>query len=292
MSEYGWALYALIGTLGGVAMFLTSEYFKEGGIGFLTVIRVLSALSMLPFIWHAPWPSDPVFYYASAGAIILIPVIDIMFFRLSVSHGAGLLSRIIPVSTGLVFIAWLIIDGSLLLDYLQNPTRGAGITLSLIAIIFFAFQLRKCKLSLDAFRAIFPAIIAHSVVAICIKYAFDHAPDASAAFIFLFLLSVCIIPLYFIIMAFDRKVRAEFSLSKNTIKAGVIAAIGSIIMIVATNMSVDIVENPSYTSAISLTSSFWILLIYKAFGRRENAKIWPGMGIVVSAIALVLLSGQ
>ncbi len=292
MSEYLWAIYALIATLSGAAMFLTSEYFKQGGIGFLTIIRILTALYMVPFILVHPWPEDPRFYIGIGIAILCVPYMDILFFRLSVKHGAGLLSRLNPLVTITVFFTWLILDPELVRDYINTPFKTLGILGCLTLIAVSAAFLRQCSVTKEGFRDILPALLLSVVCAVSIKYGFDHADHYSATYVNLFLLSVLIIPLYFGIRMVDKQVAKEFVLTKKTYIAAAVASVFSALLIVFYNMSVDLVENPSYVNAISLTSSFWILLLYKAVGREETARVLPGLGIVIAAIALILITGQ
>ncbi len=97
---------------------------------------------------------------------------------------------------------------------------------------------------------------------------------------------------YGLFYVFIPSVKKNCVITKITVKAGVIASVFSTLLIYLSNVSTDFVSNPAYSTAVSFTSSIWVLLIYKIMGKQDNARVLPGLGIVLFAMLLVYLSGQ
>ena len=61
---------------------------------------------------------------------------------------------------------------------------------------------------------------------------------------------------------------------------------------VTRNVAYYYAENVTYPVALGLLVPFWISIFYWFIKHKEEAAVLPGLGIVISAIALVLLTGE
>lgn len=292
MSDYLWAIFAIVAAIGQAGMFYVSEYYKQGGIAFIVIIRILTALYMLPVVMFLPWPDSPLFYLYTAISILIVPFLDIIYFRISANYGAGLLTRITPILTVFLFIGWIIIDHNLLEAYLENLPLLCGIVFSILGLTISVAMLRKCSITMQSLKMCLPVFVVAPVSGICAKLAFDQTDISTASFTALFLLSAGTIPIYFLVRLFSHQVRKESVIKKQVFKAAFIASIFSAILIVSINYSVDLAPNPAYTRSLAFTSGFWILIFYWMIGRKEEARVIEGCAIIFFAMLLVFLSAQ
>ena len=292
MDNYLWAIYALISALSMALMFLASEYYKQSGVGFLMIARSLTATVLLPFVFFVDWPTEPLFYLYGAIPFILFPIADILLFRISAQYGAGIITRFMPLTAILIFFIWLVIDRDTWQSYINNPFIAIAIILCLGAIIFCASFLRSCQVSRTAFKIFLPALFLASIATLAGKLAMDATEATSASLVNLFVGSFIGIAVYGVLYKIIPSVKAGFSMTQATVKAGIISGIFSTLLIYFANLSYDLVSNPAYTTAVSFSSAIWMLILYKLIGRQDNARILPGLGIVFFAAILVLLSAM
>ncbi len=290
MVEYLWAFYALGSALACAFMFLASEYFKQGGIGYLMIIRGGTALTLLPFVLFAEFPVEPLFYLYGAIAYIMFPIADIMLFSVNLKYGSGVLTRFLPLTAIITFFIWLLLDIETVKDFVDKPVLAAGIMLCLVGIVYCASSLRKCEVSTKAFKTLLPALFLLPVGGIFIKLAMDQTELSSAALVNLFIGSFIGVITYGILYKFSKAVRSDFVMSKVTVKAGIIASIFSTLLIYLATVAFDLSSNPAYVTAVSFTSALWVLVIYKLIGRQDDSRILPGLGIVFFTAVLVVLS--
>ena len=289
--EYLWAFYALLSALFTALLLLISEHYKQSGIGFLAIIRLGTALTVLPFVLFVGWPTEPLFYAYGALAYIFFSMSDILIFRVSATHGAGVLSRFIPLTAIVSFVVWLALDGATRQHYLENPWLALGIVACLCAIVFCMSFLRACEVSVAAFKVILAALVLIPLGGICTKLAFDLTELSSAALVILFVGSFIGLLTYSALYKIIPSVKQSFVMDKTVVKAGIICSIFATLLIYTGNLSFDAVSNPAYATAVSFTSAIWILLAYKLMGKQDSARILPGLGIVIFTALLVIVSG-
>jgi hypothetical protein len=291
MEQYLWAFYALASAFFVSLIMLFSERYNQSGIGFLAVIRLGSALTMLPFMFFVEWPKETLFYIYGALAYVLFSMSDVFIFRVSASYGAGVLSRWMPLTAIISFLIWLSIDDDTLKHYIENPLIALGIIASLCAIVFCMSCLRACEVSIAAFKVVLPALVLIPFGGVLTKLAFDLTELSSATLVILFVGSFFGLATYSVLYRFIPSVKQSFNMNAVTIKIGIICSLFSTLLIYTANLSFDLVSNPAYATAVSFTSAIWILLIYKLIGKQDSARVLPGLGIVIFTALLVILSG-
>ena len=290
--EYIWAFSALTSALAFALMFLVSEHYKQSGVGLLSVIRLGTALTLLPFVFFVEWPKEPLFYIYGAFVFMIFPIADVFAFRVSKQYGAGIITRFTPLTAIVTFFMWLLIDSQTWQKYLTYPWFALGIIACLCGVVFCASSLRRCEVSVAAFKTLFPALLLSPLGVIFAKLTLDSTDSSSGALINLFVGSFIGVAMYGVLYKVMPSVKCEFTMSKLTIKAGVIASIFSTLGIYLSNVSFDLVPNPSYVTVVGFTSAIFVLLIYKIMGKQDNARILPGLGIVLFTALLVILSGR
>lgn len=289
MVDILWVPMGLFAALMTSCMLLVTEHFKLPAAQFLMGLRFFSLLLLTPLILIFPWPQDPVFYIATITAILIICGMDILMISSAVKHGAGVTSRILPLSAFATFFFWTIYSSATFHSYLETPLRSAGILLAIGAAAFFSIRLRQCEISRAAMKILLPVVVMASVVTVCGKVAIDAAPQ-TGPLMWNFMQALILTPVY-AVMVYGTKGRFERApLNKTFAIAGILAALCSVGHIIVKSKAFHLVENPAYVMILLLTSPLWILLYYKIKKHEEKADIWSGIGIVFSALALIALT--
>ena len=284
-----WVPLGLFAALMTAIMLLTVEKKELPPVQFLMWLRSFSFLLLCPFMFFMPWPHDPVFYIVTSIAILLIGVMDMMVFTSAGRSGAGVTTRILPLSAFTTFFMWTAISPALLQDYFAQPLRTAGILLSIIAAAYFAVKLKDCPISRAAMKQLVPAVILSSLVTVLGKMAMDHS-GASGPYVWAFLQS-CFLPLfYFAVMrGFPQKFEKRH-LCRPILAAIFCAALASIGHIVTKNAAFGMSDNPAYVLILLMTTPLWIMGYYSLTGHQEHADSKAGCGIVFAALALVIFT--
>jgi hypothetical protein len=247
---------------------------------------------MLPIAFIYPWPTNPVFYYAVAATVPIVTFTDSIQFQANRKFRAGVVSRLLPISIFIIFVGWLLLEPSQIYDYIDNPTIGTVIIISLCAIVFFASRLRHCEVSKTAFLYILPVILFNGVVTMLNKISMDHAALHQGVLFYILLQGSGTAAL-----ALGRDMFKKRSLKKLFHKKLIVAGIfiGCFIMMGTAfkGYGLRAVDNPAYFAAVGMLSPFWIICIYKIIGKKEqNIDVRSGVFLVLSVIALVLLKGM
>ncbi len=294
-----WVFWAIISSL-MVPVTLLYVEFKSPDTHSAVFWRGLGAgIVLLPVIFLFHLEADIIFWISSLIASCLSVYASYTFMQINKEHGSGITSRVFPLASILTFILATLISPTLFKTYLQNSTIFIGLLLCICASVFFGLKINKCTISRIAYKKALPSLCLISCTSIIMKFAFEHANDAGA--LYYALIQSWVIAFMTLFFNKEDKKIARFSF-RNPSKAlnrakkhtlfGLIFGLIVSFATIARGYSFHYADNVSYPMVLSLMSSFWILIAYKAIGHKENVAIWPGIGIVISAIVLTILTGQ
>ena len=292
-----WIVFALITAFAQAAVPLINEYFKVRSIHLLFWMRVMTSIALLPVVLFVPWPDNPLFYVFTLASALIFAYADIIYVGLAATIGAGVVSRIEPLSVGLTFLLWLVVAPMMISDYLDQPLRGGGIIFAFVGSLYFALRLQNCTLSREALRRLLPMIILVAFGVVSAKMAMDSSPTFSGVIYYALIQSVFVLVVY--ILALNIKplaIRFEglgHSISlkdKRVLLAGFCMGVNWMIGVPSKQYAFSLVENPAYVTLIALTSPLWVLAVYRLVGRREEADVKSGLGLVICAAALVVFT--
>lgn len=285
-----WLLASLLASFARAGSRLSNQYFQLPGMQLVITTKLLLALFMLPILFVIPWPNQPLFYIFLALQAPLVVLQDIKIFNLTAKHGAGIVTRIEPLSMVALFFMWLLITPSLLLEHLASPLSFAGIVLALFFIAYCSLSMRKCSVNTHVLREMLPLFILFPVINILGKWSIDQAEFDHAVFLYLFFQSLFVLGCGLI---FNRRMqgvsRAEL-IDPAKIWLCMIVTFAMGVSVLGRVYAFRYVDNPAYVSAIILLSPFWIILFYKLVRHKESGNIMPGIGIVCGVITLSLLT--
>ncbi len=284
-----WVVFSILSSMGRAASRLSNQYFQLPGIFLIVANKFLLLVYTLPFVFFIKWPSDPLFYVLLLVQAPIAVYQDKKNFELTAKHGAGVVTRIEPLSIVLLFFAWMAVTPSLFSENFENPLRFTGILLALSAISYFALRLRKCEINFTVFKEMIPLIIGVTCISMLGKAIIDRAESADAVVIYVFVQSLIMIA---VALLFNNRTK---NVSKDTfVNFGnwQKAALLSFVMLIGISgriLAFRFVENPAYVNAIVLMAPVWVVMFYKFVKHKEEGDIKSGFGIVASAIILTLL---
>lgn len=284
-----WALFGVGSALLAAVMMVLQERIKARGFGLALWNKITCIMVMAPFVAVLGAPDNWVFYAIVCSQAVLWTVSDVIIFNIIPVYGAGVVSRIMPLSIIATFFIWLPFDAALVQHYLSAPMVSVGIVAVLGLTVFFGLRLRKCVVTKGALKAALPCLFAAIIGPVFAKLAMAQADVSQAPFSYVFFEAIAMVSMWSIYAHVKKPMTREEFFSKRMVRAGL--GIGSItaFMVVLGLLSVHFAANPAYTPAIRLTSAVFIIIIYRIFKHEDRGDVTAGMGIVACALALVLL---
>lgn len=284
-----WAVFGLTSASLSAIMMLVQERLKINGFAMAFWNKVACITFMIPAVLYFGLPDNWVFYALVAGQAMLWVVSDVIFFTAIPKVGAGVVSRILPVSIILTFCLWFLFDPGLLSVYLETPVRSALVFVTLCASVYFATRLKHCPVSWEAFRLIWFVVFASIVGPIGFKLVTQHTNIQQGPFSFVFCEAVVMVTCWMIWYGLRRPVSRDILFSRESAKAGFIIGSVSSLMVASNFAAVFYVDNPGLIPAIKFTDTMIIMAVYKMTGRKETADVVAGLGIVGCAAAIIFL---
>lgn len=286
-----WVSLALLATAGGAAMTLAAEYYKAPTVARLFWVRIFSFAAAVPFAFFIDWPDARLFYVCAVSIACLACASDILYFTAARDHGAGPTSRIEPLSVLLTFILWTALMPSQLQAYLAQPLVATGICACLVFAFYCAMHLRHSAIALATLKKLIPVAVIMAVINLLAKTGMDaggHPFDAVMAY--LIILAGILSAVYGAGSYFWPQRCGSMRPQRALLKGSALIAAASIVLIVPKNMAYVFVSNPAYVNVIGLCAPVLVFAFYKLAGRRDEAAVWAGFGIVASAAILVVLT--
>lgn len=269
---------------------LVQEKYKANAFALAIGIKIVMVLGTLPFVLLRGLPDEAHFYIGIIATSIVWCISDVYYYRAVQVVGAGPVSRLLPATAILSFVAWLIIQPALLDEYFAHPWVGAGITLCILSASFFATCLTRCHVSRQAFRLLWFVMLASAMDPIAAKLILGSTGAAKQApFAYVFVEASFMLVLWGVFALVRRPFAARIMLDPLVIRASVFIGILNATRLVIQNYAYMDVENPAYLRVLMFTDALWVIIIYKLVGRQEQANVLAGLGIVASAAGLIFL---
>lgn len=288
-----WILFAFLQSLAGIGAYLIADFTRVRSFDLMFWNRVFGCVMLSPILLFIPPPTSLSFYVFCLFTAAIYSIYDLVFLDMASQKGAGLPTRIAPLSAWATFVLWLFINPSLIVKYLGNPLASAGIIASAILCGYFALRLRKCLLTWDSMKRAVPFIGLSALGAVFSKSAIDQTNILSGTFYYLFMQAALVGGVYMFMKLFMPMTTAKYSSGKTLVRkefilAGFLSALCFLAFGVFKISAFWAVENPAYVSIFGLLAPFWVFLLKKALGKKEQGDIVSGFGVVVSCICLAL----
>lgn len=269
---------------------ILNQYFKYSGLSLTFAVKALHLLYILPFLPFIEWSDKPVFYLLAAATAPLVLYQDKTLYDFTAKFGAGPVTRVEPLSVPFVFLAWLLMHPALLIGHFERPFQLAGIAACICAATFFALRMRSCAVSADVLKSMLPLVVVAGVINITAKIAIDYAPNREGIMAYIVVQTVLVVLLSYLSKKKESARVFESFKDKKFLKASFLLSLLLFGLIVLRLYGFILTPNPAYVTAVMLTGPLWILLFYKAVRHEEKGDIKSGLGIVLSAILLTMLT--
>ena len=294
-----WAFWALISSFFFAGISLWIQYFSISTKQAIVWRGIGCGLVLLPVLIIYEPPSQWEFYALVAIISSVAVYADFRIYEINRVYGAGLKNRIAPLVVFLTFILSLFIDYEQFHLYLEKPIISLGIVISLTFCVFSGLKLKSCDISKKAYIYALPTIICYSICNFLAKEALGYADNPTGSFYYALFQGWWIGSLAMLFVNSrplqeneTTKTIKEYLFSKQAILFGLVLGLIIAASMVTRNVAYYYAENVTYPVALGLLVPFWISIFYRFIKHKEEAAVLPGLGIVISAIALVLLTGE
>jgi hypothetical protein len=287
-----WLFLALAAAVSSALIMLGQEKFRVEPFAMAVWCKVACVIITLPMVAIYGFPTSPYFYGFMAIQALMFAVADILLFKAIPIVGAGVVSRLMPTTILLSFVAWFAFDPSLLAAYAQKPFISSLILGIFILTLYFGMRLKKCAVTMEGFRRVWFVIAANAAGVIVPKLALQHAPSIQGPIAFTFVEAWMMIAMWlFYILAF-KPVPIKSLLEPQAVKGGLITGTAMAFFVIFCFAAIQSVDNPGYVSAIRFLDAVFIIAIHRLIHRKDESDKTAGMGIVACAIALIVLKEQ
>lgn len=268
---------------------LVQEKHKGNPFAVAIWVKIGVALLTLPFVLYFGLPDNPRFYIFAGLSAAIWSISDVIYYRSVSEVGAGVVSRVLPSAAILSFLVWFMINPDQLQKYLENPIQGGLIFLIIIAASILAMLMRKCPVSWRGIQLVWFVLLAAAIGPLVEKISMGSEPSIKAPFAMTFVQAVMMLTFWAVFAAIKRPITlTTFTLSTSW-KTGLMISVFMTVVLCSRFTALQYVEHPAFLSVILFTDALWILLYYRLTGRKDDSKIWAGLGIVGCAAALVLV---
>jgi hypothetical protein len=296
MAGPGWALFSAAAAVFAAGFYLVNQYFKMPGHLVTFWMRVMIVLGMAPIMTQLPMPKDPLFYGFVFLSVLFGTTADIRAMNASRLYGGGVVSRVMPLSVWGAFFIWLFAAPETIGGYLAHPLNSLGILSALAVCVYFSMRLNKTEVNKQAFAAMLPALIGYAAANVVNKKAMAFGLDAGhlagAVYGYMFWQSAMAVPIVGAYCAWraKRDVGTAPVNGRLLAVAALLVALAWFCHMIYKNYAMAYTPNPAYMAAIGLLAPVFVTLFYKMTGHREENDVASGFGVVLSALALAVLT--
>ena len=284
-----WISLGIIAAIVSSGIPLVQEKHKGNPFAVAIWVKIGVALFTLPFVLYLGLPDNPRFYVFAGISALIWSISDVIYYRSVSEVGAGVISRVLPSAAILSFVVWFLINPQQLQKYLDNPVQGGAIFLIIIAASLLATLMRKCPTSWRGLQLVWFVLFAAAIGPLVEKISMGDTPKLQTPFAMTFIQAIMMLGFWAVFAIIKRPIKVEVFMLPTSWKTGLMISCFMTVVLCARFAALQYVEHPAFLSVILFTDALWILLYYRLTGRKDDSKIWAGLGIVGCAAALVLV---
>jgi uncharacterized membrane protein len=284
-----WAVFALLCAGFSALVLIIPERAKCDGFALAFWNKVAALVFMVPFVLWQGLPGQWEFYALVAAQACLWVVSDVIFFRALPKVGAGVVSRILPMSVIVTFVLWFLFDHALLREYLSTPWRSLCVCLALCGSVYFAMRLKRDPMSWAAIRMIWFVLFAAVVGPLMYKLVTKFATIEQGPFAFVLFESFVMVSLWSVFYAVKKPVSSSVLFSRDSLRGGAMVGAAMTMVSLTKFAAMHYVDNPGLVPAVKYIDAIIIMAYYRAIGKVEKADVVAGLGIVACAVVIIML---
>lgn len=287
-----WAFYGVVSAFLMALIMLLQERLKVEGYALAVWCKVACVIVTLPFIIIHGLPSAWQFYACIAAQAVLFAISDVIMFRALPEIGAGVMSRLLPSTVIVVFFLWFAVDPSLVAAYMSKPVISALICLVLCGATFFAARLKRCEVSMRAFRILWFVLFANCVGPLMAMSLTKYASPEQGTFARTFVEAGMMITLWLGYLFAAKPIQPKSLLAPDVWRPGLMIGAVMAVMVTCVMAGLYRVDNPAYMSAMQLSYAVIVMGAHRWMGRKDDSDVMAGIGIVACAVVLVILKAE
>lgn len=294
MEQY-WFIVAIFCSLLNAVFVYTNQIFKLEGALFMVFRGVGQFLALLPFVMLFQPIHNMVFYVLCSVQGCLIAFNDYRLFRSSKAFGAEITGSLQPLTIGLIFVLWLVVNPADLLAMLETPLHLAMVMTCLAGITFSIIKMKNAKTSSRAMKYLLPSLVLLSINDVINKESMMHGAENLVSAIYFYCLITAFVSGGINLFVYLKKHKfAELLNPKYHGKAAFIIFLVTISMI-AKNFAMYLAPNPAYVSALIFLYPLWIVsgnMLYRHLGGHiacASVRLSTISMLLTSVIGLILL---
>lgn len=284
-----WAFFALLCAASSALVLIIPERLKCDGFALAYWNKATAFVLMIPFVLYAGLPTQWEFYALVAAQALLWVVSDVIFFRALPVVGAGVISRLLPATVIVTFVAWFAFDPALLADYAATPVRSALICAALGLSVYFAMRLKRDPVTWGAVRMIWFVLFAAIIGPLMYKMVTKHVSIEQGPFAFVMFEAFIMVTLWSVFYAVKKPIPTAVLFSKESLRGGAIVGAAMCLVSLSKFAAMHYVDNPGLVPAVKYLDAIIVMAYYRAIGKVEKADVVAGLGIVGCAAAIIVL---
>jgi len=284
-----WAVFALLCAASSALVLIIPERARCDGFALAFWNKVAALIFMIPLVLWQGMPSQWEFYALVATQAMLWVISDVIFFRALPKVGAGVVSRILPMSVIATFCLWFLFDHALFREYLSTPIRSLLVCVALCGSVYFVMRLKRDPVSWAAIRMIWFVLFAAVVGPLMYKFVTKFATIEQGPFAFVLFESIVMVTVWSLFYAVKKPIPTSVLFSKESLRGGVMVGAAMSVVSLTKFAAMHYVDNPGLVPAVKYIDAIIIMAYYRAIGKVEKADVVAGLGIVFCAMAIILL---
>lgn len=294
MGQY-WFIVAFLCSLLNAVFVYTNQVFKLSGPLFMVFRGIGQFLVLLPFFtfFH---PVDNVLFYILCliqGCIIAFN--DYRLFRSAKAFGAEVTSSLQPLSIGLIFMFWLMVNPTDLIKMLNAPLHLILVIACLCGISVSILKMKCTKASSRAMKYLLPCLFLLSVNDVINKEAMMLGATDLLSAIYFYCFITAFVSGGLNLYVYLKKHQFKELLNPQYHQKAVIIVFLVTVAMITKNYAMYLSPNPAYVSAIIFLYPLWIVLsnmLYRHLGGHvacASVRLSTVLTLLVSVIGLILL---
>lgn len=284
-----WAIFALLCAASSALVLIIPERARCDGFALAFWNKAAAFVFMIPLVFMQGMPDQPLFYALVAAQALLWVVSDVIFFRALPKVGAGVISRILPLSVIVTFVLWFFFDHALFKEYLSTPWRSLAVCAALCGSVYFAMRLKKDPVSWQAIRMIWFVLFAAVIGPLMYKLVTRYATIEQGPFAFVLFESFVMVSIWSVFYMVKKPVPASVLFSKESLRGGAMVGAAMTMVSLTKFAAMHYVDNPGLVPAVKYIDAIIVMAYYRAIGKVEKADVVAGLGIVGCAVVIILL---
>lgn len=294
-----WFLFVIITSLFNCAYYFGNQVAKVTPNVFMFYRGAVPALILLPFLPFVKYVDAWQFYALCVFQGFVIAFIDYRNFRAMRKWGAEMVSSLHPLSIGVVFILWILIKPSILLNYTENLWHFGGIIIALLGIIYATVSFQRSFEGRQILKYLWPYFLGAALCDVTNKLcmSFVTSEFVTYASYFYIMITGGVVAVFNFVIYVKNNNKISLLCKHSNLKYSLIILLlmGSM---ASKNFAMFEVSNPSFVSATLYLYIIWIMLVgqmlykYGKVSKYRTLERKKVLVLLICAVALVLLDNK